>query len=621
MSEVAVMSTSTMGRPYSPPDRTNRGNFLHKEPGVITINLISKCLLLNLNKSELGEFSLEGKVTDDRCAQQLRIEYESISQIANISHMTNLTKLQLSNNVIGKIEGLDTLVNLVWLDLSFNNIKIIENLEKLSKLQMLNLHRNLIEDLANLDSLLRLEMFLISSNGLKSVEQMKYLHRFICLRSVAFKGNPVTFRPDFRQVLFAFVPQIAMLDYKPVSRDEKAKAAVLYKSQVDRLTLEDNKLQRRYSVMTAEADIVSRRFDAFVDPFYENKFFEEMYEADIEGRVILFLDDIDDIVVMYRELFRRGANEIFEKGLRCHTLRQNESQAWKIATDEEKLQVQQAATIKTEDFVTYSQVALKDVRQGISILDDYYRRFKRHRKPKACKSLRAAVTGFAKDYIRKLHNVWFEIMSDEMNLHEKMLEIGQELNRSITDIITAQLEQLRGLFGTLRDLQGQLNERLVETLVTYGELSFGQDDIPDDLKHLVEDKETLANTIQLSYEHHLQFIDSREDQMMTRLKHWLEELKTDIPKNEIGRSRLRISEIGSFTDAYYHKLMRLRLRKYATGFIPKPRENQDWDPKMGPGPKSGKDESLFDYARRRHEEKVAKKERKKNGKRDLSADS
>jgi Leucine-rich repeat (LRR) protein len=98
----------------------------------------------------------------------------------NLWLFTNLTKLQMDNNIIERIEGLDTLQKLTWLgkfkpyakcfsmifilDLSFNNIAHIEGLDSLTELTDLSLYNNRITVIENMDSLKKLNVFSIGNN-------------------------------------------------------------------------------------------------------------------------------------------------------------------------------------------------------------------------------------------------------------------------------------------------------------------------------------------------------------------------------------------------------------------------------------------------------------------------
>jgi hypothetical protein len=105
--------------------------------------------------------------------------------------------------------------------------------------------------------------------------------------------------------------------------------------------------------------------------------------------------------------------------------------------------------------------------------------------------------------------------------------------------------------------------------------------IPEELRYLVTDKEALGTVVQSSHEAHGSVIDFREENMMSRLKSWLELAMTGIRTNELTRSRTRISEISHFIDTHtgylrdMNIMTRLEQNKYYT---PDVRTDQDHVP-------------------------------------------
>lgn len=69
------------------------------------------------------------------------------------------------------------------------------------------------------------------------------------------------------------------------------------------------------------------------------------------------------------------------------------------------------------------------------------------------------------------------------------------------------------------------------------------------LLQLFVDKDTIMNAVSSSHDVHLLKIDNKEDDMVTRINHWL---KTTIDKiheeEEINRNRMRVTEINNLID-------------------------------------------------------------------------
>lgn len=70
----------------------------------------------------------------------------------------------MDNNIICKIQKLGHLTGLTWLDLSFNLIEDIQGLENLTKLTDLSLYSNKIKKLSGLETLTNLNVLSFGKN-------------------------------------------------------------------------------------------------------------------------------------------------------------------------------------------------------------------------------------------------------------------------------------------------------------------------------------------------------------------------------------------------------------------------------------------------------------------------
>jgi len=101
-----------------------------------------------------------------------------IDEIEGLERLTNLEKLDLSNNQIKVIKRLDSLVNLRTLSMRVNQIEKIQGLEKLTLLHDLNLYFNKITEITGLETLELLGRLNLGNNKLteiKGLESLKYL--------------------------------------------------------------------------------------------------------------------------------------------------------------------------------------------------------------------------------------------------------------------------------------------------------------------------------------------------------------------------------------------------------------------------------------------------------------
>ena len=471
--------------------------------------------------------------------------------------MVCLKKLKLSNNVISEISGLDTLVNLTHLDLAYNCIKKIQNLDKLTKLELLNLHRNFITTIENMDNQLRLEYFIISSNGLNIAENVKYLRRFPRLRMLVIQANPCCDSPNFRHFLLGCLPELIVLDYERIPLAEKMGAMDRNALKLAKLsTIETN--ARRASIAEAEAEQKATYSKAYVDGFYEDELWKSLYQDDVPGQVILQIGEIEEIRATYRELFRRASMELFKKGMKAFKLREDEYKAFNIGMKEAKDVVKLKGQKLTEEFNDWGSLVVREMRNIVLALDDIDRNrtvntsAADEHTPMALldankgqslekQAQEETLHKLALEYTRKLNHLWYTMMTDLVELNEQIEDVGQELGRSIRELVVGWLEEVRGHFSQLRDVQLQYHGRLVESLITYGDFRASDTSIPEHLKALLADKEALAAIVQQSHEHHGAVIDQKEEMLVANLKNWLESATNNIQadENEIGRASCR----------------------------------------------------------------------------------
>ena len=128
------------------------------------------------------------------------LQQNTIREIENISHLTKLVKINLSNNLISKIENLQGLDQLQTLDLSCNIIPSTSNctgLLCLPSLACLDLHNNQLDD-ADLI--------------------LPFFSQLTTLSALYLKGNPaIRHLSNYRRHLTSSLPCLSQLDDRPVS--------------------------------------------------------------------------------------------------------------------------------------------------------------------------------------------------------------------------------------------------------------------------------------------------------------------------------------------------------------------------------------------------------------------
>lgn len=98
-----------------------------------------------------------------------------------MSHLKNLTTLELGDNKIREIVNLEGLENLTSLFLGKNKITKIENLGSLQNLQLLSLQSNRILKIENLEELKKLDQLYLSENGITCIEGLLNCERLTTL--------------------------------------------------------------------------------------------------------------------------------------------------------------------------------------------------------------------------------------------------------------------------------------------------------------------------------------------------------------------------------------------------------------------------------------------------------
>ncbi|KAK8734544.1 hypothetical protein OTU49_005872, partial [Cherax quadricarinatus] len=69
----------------------------------------------------------------------LSLQFKSLGSLDFLWMLTNLRRLEASNNALTHTRGLERLINLTWLDLSFNQITDVSSLKTLRRLEVVSL--------------------------------------------------------------------------------------------------------------------------------------------------------------------------------------------------------------------------------------------------------------------------------------------------------------------------------------------------------------------------------------------------------------------------------------------------------------------------------------------------
>ncbi|NXK64690.1 DRC3 protein, partial [Sylvietta virens] len=479
------------------------------EPNIIDDEMVQKAIEEKCPE-DLGDLARQESV-NIKVVTELQLSFKWILQIDNLWPLENLTKLQLDNNVIEKIEGLESLVHLVWLDLSFNNIEAIGGLDTLVKLQDLSLYSNRISKIEHMDTLQELQIFSIGKNNLTILEDVVYLRRLKNLRTLNLSGNPFCSKEHYTLFVVAHLPSLVYLDFKLV-RDSTVRFlhSLIGKSGnsilqslcfVNIPALGAGSLQRSGS---------QKHTTAFVEYLNGSLLFDSLYAEDREAAKLASVPGVEDLLQAYPSWFDLISENLYNYGLEEYEKREAEVSKFYKRFHEILSVNQQESKRIISDFESRNQRSLDELDQAGS--DD----------------IAESKGAQGKEDI---HQLWNALMALEALVSNGLEELLQDFKRSIDVIVSAFTETIQGIYPfhsiQCRDLDNAHHEKLMEIVIaTHEKLEQNefeedlQDDLPDDVRKLLMDKNTIVSAINTSHSIRLRKIDKRESDMLCNIYRW-----------------------------------------------------------------------------------------------------
>ncbi|NXA94065.1 DRC3 protein, partial [Melanocharis versteri] len=476
--------------------------FNNVEPNIIDDEMVQTAIEEKCPE-DLGDLA-RGENINLKVVTELQLSFKSILQIDNLWPLENLTKLQLDNNVIEKIEGLESLVHLVWLDLSFNNIEVIEGLDTLVKLQDLSLYSNRISKIEHMDTLQELQIFSIGKNNLTILEDVVYLRRLKSLRTLNLSGNPLCNKEHYMLFVVAHLPSLVYLDFKLVrdstvrflhSLTGKSGNSIL--QSLCFVALGAGSLQKSGS---------QKHTTAFVEYLNGSLLFDSLYEEDREAAKLASLPGVGDLLQAYPSWFVSVSGNLYTYGLEEYEKREAEVSKFYKRLHEILTVNQQESKRIISDFESRNQRRL----------DELYHTGSGH----IAESLRAQGK-------EDIHQLWDALMTLEALVSNDLEELLQDFKRSIDVIASTFTENIQGIYPfhsiQCRDLENQHHEKLMEiAIATLEKLEKDEleENLPDDVRRLLVDKNTIENAINMSHSIRLRKIDKRESDMLCNTYQW-----------------------------------------------------------------------------------------------------
>ncbi|ETE72193.1 Leucine-rich repeat-containing protein 48, partial [Ophiophagus hannah] len=461
------------------------------EPNVINEDMLQKAVEEQGPQDDAGQLAKKEGINFKE-VKALQLDFRNILKIDNLWEFVNLTKLQLDNNIIEKIEALDSLVNLVWLDLSFNNIEFIEGLDTLVKLQDLSLYNNRISRIENLDTLLELQVFSIGNNNINDLENMIYLRTFKNLRTLNLTGNPVCDNEVYSMFIAAYLPNLVYLDFRLVEENMREMALMKYQYAIEEMRHGETLALAKQKEWEAREKEVEYHKSAYVEYLDGSYLFDSMFAEDPEASKLIYLPGVPALK------FVEICQTLFEYGLQQHQRREDEIAVFYECLNE----------------------ALKDNQdEGTRIIHEFEKK--------------------NQGTIEEIQN-----LTDSQMAELKLVEYNDEISK---------------LYETLMSLEMQLVDQLelLETAINTLEKivkSEYDEEMPDEVRMLFVDKDTIVNAVNASHDIHLLKIDNREDEIITKANNRVYNLIEKVHKDEIHRNRNRVLELHHYIDHIHSEL-------------------------------------------------------------------
>uniref|UniRef100_A0A8C3VXA1 Dynein regulatory complex subunit 3 n=1 Tax=Catagonus wagneri TaxID=51154 RepID=A0A8C3VXA1_9CETA len=499
------------------------------EPRVMDDDMLKRAVGEQGPQEEAGQLAKqEGVLFKD--VLSLQLDFQNILRIDSLWQFKNLRKLQLNNNIIEKIEGLEGLTRLVWLDLSFNNIEAVEGLDALVNLEDLSLCGNRISRVDSLDALVKLQVLSLGNNRIASLTNVTYLRRFPELRALSLAGNPVAEDEDYRMFVYAYLPNLVYLDFRRIDDHMKELAELKHQYSLDELRHRENLVQAQQEDEQARREELAEHRAAFVENLNGPFLFDSMYAEDAEGSKLAGLPGVRELLETYKDKFVIICLNIFEYGLKQQEKRKVELDTFSECVQEAIQENRELGRWRIAKFEETHLLSLSTIREESEL---------------------PTVEMKIAEHGERITELFDALMTLEMQLVEQLEETINMFERNITDLVGLFVENVQSLMAQCRDLENHHHEKLLETAInTLEKIVKGEldDDLPEDVRSLFVDKDTIVNAVGASHDVHLLKIDSREDELVTKVNAWCTHLLDQIHKDEITRNRRRVQEITRYTD-------------------------------------------------------------------------
>lgn len=450
----------------------------------------------------------------------LALSYRNILKIDNLVGFDALTTLQLDNNIIGKIENIGHLVNLTLLDLSFNNITEIGNLGSLTNLTSLSLYSNQLTAVANLEALGKLQVLSLGNNLLADYASVMYLRPFKQLQVLTLAGNPLAQEADYRPFVLAHLKHIRFLDYRLI--DEQAVQAAMEQFQ-DGL----QRLQEAEAVEAAAADAAeaaARRTAVLCEAgVAQVEALRELLLAPGEGELgeLWGHPALSERLAAFRETVATAIGAFVDEALEAHRVKRDEQGLFEQALGAQRSASAEASKAEVAHYADAVKKALLECDGALPLVE--------------LQSLRQA------------NLVLYEALMDlEVSGSERNAQSISLFEAAYDELSKRSLERIAAFFTRTRELEAQFAEQLhaavAELLDDAARHPERVDDVAEELKLLLLDKEAVNNGLAAAHEARVSRVDALEDEMRSLEMSRAAALVSAAADAEHARNRMRVNE-------------------------------------------------------------------------------
>ncbi|XP_054271899.1 dynein regulatory complex subunit 3-like [Macrosteles quadrilineatus] len=511
-------------------------------PGVINSEMI-KGVVTKMIKDDISGMKLDEEDDFDyKEIEQIYLEHLDITRIDHLWVMPALTVLKLTGNLIEKIENIDMLVNLVDLNLSFNKIVKIENLSMLKNLRHLSLFSNLITVIENLDHLENLKIFTIGNNKISDKQCILHL-RNLNLFSLNMEGNPCSAESGFRNFIAAYLPKLRYYEYKVISEEERTNGRADWSTDLENLEREESEAAETIREERVQAEKEALYYEAFVEGLDKDQLFDAMFENDPNGQEMILLgEEIQEVYSKFKIDIGLATTEIFNLGVEQFDMRKKEIEEYKKGTEQAITQSRNKQKDILEKFIETKTNMFVDISNLLNILPQNG----------SDEDIRKSMEESVDRAMVAVATVKKELLNLEQMLSEQLKEVFSTFERSLGDMVSFLIESAQGHFTNMREYETLFSEQMGDYVSRYQtQMTIRNEDInnlPPTLRPIMADKETINTAVATSHDVHLQIIDSREDQLMSRARGWYTKICQDYENQEEERFRGRVYEIITFLE-------------------------------------------------------------------------